>query len=497
MIRILCEPTTLKAIDIANRLRPVDLVQSDRDDVPQPDLVEADLPDRNPAGTFVFLDSGFVDVCQGRFAIIGRNPWYNCQVIEGQTLVNDQPQACNILAAVRQFIQMYKADLPNGQLPPEIPFTAGLIGYFAYDLAIQMSRGQIQLPAASDLACPQAWLTAFDQMAIVDQVENLIYLLAWGKLMDPVLAIEQLQKDIRQPSFQRIDWPTPASESALPVPGKADRSVWAERSNFSHSAFCQRVEDVRRAIAGGEVYILNLTQRFLLPQSPNPWKSYCQLRQVSPTAYAAYIQAGECQVLSFSMEQFLRVRDRKVTTRPIKGTRPRGQTPAEDERNRQELLSSRKDQAELLMIVDLERNDLSRVCEPTSVMVEDLFQLETYSTVYHLVATVSGQLAEGEDAISCFQACFPGGSITGAPKIRAMQLISEFEQLRRGLYTGCLGYFSLDGQADFSIMIRTLVSDGHKTTYHAGGGITWDSDPEAEYQETLDKASAIGGVLSC
>lgn len=147
------------------------------------------------------------------------------------------------------------------------------------------------------------------------------------------------------------------------------------------------------------------------------------------------------------------------------------------------------------MIVDLERNDFSRVCQPDSVNVRDLFWLETYQTVFHLVATVEGRLAEVENAVTALKACFPGGSITGAPKIRAMQLISHFEGLRRGLYTGSFGYLSLDGQADFNILIRTVLTDGNKTTYHAGGGITWDSDPEQEYHETLDKAAAIGGVF--
>ncbi len=473
MIRVVCEQTSLNAIDIADLLRPVQ------------------------RGTFVFLDSSSNDGREGRYAIVGRHPWYDCRVIDGQTMIDGQPVDVDVWTAVRQFLLTYQEDVPPGVLPPEIPFKAGLIGYFAYDLAVQMSQGKIPLPEASDLDGPQAWLAAFDQMVIIDQTKSRLCLLAWGKLMDPSLAIEQLQQDLRQPLAKRIDSRSSgADHSPLPTV-QPDQSFWAARSNFSRDAFCQRVEDVRQAIKAGEVYILNLTQRFLMPQTRDPWASYCQLRHVSPTPYAAYVETGSLCIMSFSMEQFLQVRGRTVTTRPIKGTRPRGSNPAEDERNRSELLNSRKDQAELLMIVDLERNDLSRVCEPASVNVEGLFRLETYSTVFHLVATVFGQLAEGHDAVSCFQACFPGGSITGAPKIRAMQLISEFENLRRGLYTGCLGYFSLDGQADFNIMIRTIISSDARTCYHAGGGITWDSDPQAEYQETLDKASAIGGVFSC
>ena len=251
----------------------------------------------------------------------------------------------------------------------------------------------------------------------------------------------------------------------------------------------------REAIAAGEV--INLAQRFRFPCPHDPWHLYCHLRTVAPAPFAGYLQIGQGSILSLSPEQFIRIRQGHVETRPIKGTRPRGRTPAEDAANREALLASAKDRAELLMIVDLERNDLSRVCEPDSVQVDALFALETYASVFHLVATVSGRLAAGQDAVSCLEACFPGGSITGAPRIRAMQLISEFEGLNRGLYTGSLGYFSFAGQADFNILIRTLLVDHQVGYYHAGGGITWDSDPAAEYQETLDKAAAVRRWFTC
>lgn len=473
MIEVMRYQTCLSAADIASRLRP---------------------PDQAP---FVFLDSSQVDGQQGRFSIIGRHLWYDCRVLDGHVFIDGEPSDADIWTAARRFLQACQDDLPSGGMPPEFPFTAGLIGYFAYDLAVQLSNGQIQLPQSHDLETPQAWLAAFDQMVVIDQVESTVYLLAWGKLQPRDLAIDQLRHDLTHAQNHPEDAGLGQTSGLHPVQCQHDATFWASRSNFSRQGYCQQIEDVRQAITAGEVYILNLTQRFLLPPLSDPWAIYNRLRAASPTPYAAYLQHESLQILSFSPEQFLQVHGRMVSTRPIKGTRPRGQSPEEDERNRQELLSSPKDRAELLMIVDLERNDLSQVCEPTSVQVSDLFHLETYSTVFHLVATIKGQLADGQDALSCFKACFPGGSITGAPKIRAMQLISEYEQLRRGLYTGCLGYFSLDGQAEFNILIRTIVSDGQTTSYHAGGGITWDSDPKAEYQETLDKASAIGGIFSC
>jgi para-aminobenzoate synthetase component 1 len=199
----------------------------------------------------------------------------------------------------------------------------------------------------------------------------------------------------------------------------------------------EQIRKVRKAIGSGEVYILNLAQRLKLPAPADPFLTYLMLRQKSPTPYAAYVELPGLQILSFSPELFMRVTGRTVVTRPIKGTRPRGLTPESDAENRRALENSAKDRAELLMIVDLERNDLSRVCTAESVSVSDLYALESYATVFQQVATVSGVLAPGLDAVQCFAALFPGGSVTGAPKLRAMQLIRSFESVRRGLYTGC------------------------------------------------------------
>jgi aminodeoxychorismate synthase component I len=237
-------------------------------------------------------------------------------------------------------------------------------------------------------------------------------------------------------------------------------------------------------IAAGDIYQVNLSQRFQTTLEVPAVEAYRALRQVNPAPYAAYLDLGSAQVLSSSPECFLRMNGRDVVTRPIKGTLPRACDP-------NQLLRSAKDNAELLMITDLERNDLGRVCEFGSVHVPSLVTVESYATVHHLVATVAGRLRPEVSHVAAVRACFPGGSITGAPKIRAMQIIDELEPHARGLYTGAIGYFGYNGVSDFNIAIRTTILQKGRLTFHAGGGIVADSEPVAEYEETLAKAEGI------
>jgi len=224
-----------------------------------------------------------------------------------------------------------------------------------------------------------------------------------------------------------------------------------------------------------------------------PFELYKQLRNINPAPLAAYLDFGDAQIVSASPERFLKVdaKNRYIETRPIKGTRPRGRAPAEDERLRQELLDSAKDRAEHIMIVDLERNDLGRVCEYGSVRPAEFISLEEYPTVFHLVSTVSGRLKGDADSADCLMSCFPGGSITGAPKIRSMEIIDELEPTKRSIYTGAIGYIGFNGNMDTNIVIRTFLIKNNKAYFQVGGGIVADSEPEAEYQETLDKARAL------
>ncbi len=267
------------------------------------------------------------------------------------------------------------------------------------------------------------------------------------------------------------------------------------RSFGTREDYLRGVEAIRRYIASGDVYQVNLSQRFDAAAVVDPYALYQRLRRRSPAPFASFLTTDFGHVVSCSPERFLRVRGRAVETRPIKGTRPRGRDAAEDARLAAELRASAKERAELLMIVDLERNDLGRVCVPGSVAVPELYRVETHPTVFHLVATVTGQLRPGVGPLELLQAAFPGGSITGAPKIRAMQIIREIEPVRRGVYTGSIGYLGFDGDCDLNIAIRTLVCTRRATSYHVGAGIVWDSDPASEYEETLAKGRALREAL--
>jgi para-aminobenzoate synthetase component 1 len=274
-------------------------------------------------------------------------------------------------------------------------------------------------------------------------------------------------------------------------------SVIGLRSSFTHRGYLDAVARVRDYIIAGDIFQANLSQRFEAPLEEDPWPFYRRLREVNPAPFAAYLEFDGVAIASASPERFLQVDpDGRVETRPIKGTRPRGVSPEHDAALSQALHDSAKDRAENLMIVDLLRNDLSRVCLPGSVKVPELFALEGYRTVHHLVSTVTGRLRPGKTATDLLAAAFPGGSITGAPKVRAMEIIAELEPSRRGIYCGSIGYLSLTGAADTSIVIRTIVALGGHAYFSAGGGIVVDSDPEQEYQETLHKARALITALA-
>lgn len=273
----------------------------------------------------------------------------------------------------------------------------------------------------------------------------------------------------------------------------------APQSNFSRSGYLAAVLRALDYIAAGDAYQVNLSQRFQVPFSGDAFRTYCALRQRNPAPFAAYLNLPEVQVLSASPERFLKLDpiSRLIETRPIKGTRRRGRTMEEDARLAEELLASEKDRAENVMIVDVERNDLGRVAEVGSVHVRGLCELERFATVQHLTSTVVARLREGLDGVDLLRATFPGGSITGAPKIRAMEIIDELEPTARGVYTGSIGYFGSDGSIDLNIAIRTILIKDGVAYFQAGGGIVADSDPQTEYEETLHKAAAMADVLAC
>lgn len=353
-------------------------------------------------------------------------------------------------------------------------FTGGALGFLSYDLARMMDTGVRWTSGGRSpdwLGVPAFWFGIFDWAYVYDNRERLGYRVGRHPVIDG--AIEA------------------AAEQA--IVSESERAAVGIRSNFSRSSFEAAVERVRELIAAGDIYQMNLAQRFEISGLPEFGTVARRLIDGNPAPYSAFLEIGKLGIASASPECFLSIGSGRVLTRPIKGTRPRGRG-LDDAQQIAALSNCSKERAELLMIVDLERNDLGRVAEVGSVVVEALYGVESYSTVHHLVGEVTARLPDDLSLVQLLQATFPGGSITGAPKVRAMEVIDELEPDRRGLFTGCIGYVNRSGGAQFNIAIRTLVQRGNAGSLHAGAGIVWDSQPSREYRETLAKAR---GVLQC
>ncbi len=385
-------------------------------------------------------------------------------------------------AVFQQLLRDYRIEVMPG-LPP---FQGGVIGYWGYDLGRQLER----LPslAEDDLSLPELYLGFYDWVLAHDGDTGVSYLISTG-LPDGT------QRRAEQRVAEIMDVLASAPRST-PAPATEPAACPAElRSNFSRESYMAAVNRVKAYLAAGDAYQVNLSQRFQSPYAGDPWSLYLRLREANPAPFAAYLGFPEAQVLSASPEEFLRLDGGRVRVRPIKGTRPVGMTDEETAALAAELLASEKERAENVMIVDLIRNDIGRVCRVGSVEVPSLFAVEQHPTVLHLVSTVTGELRPGADAIDLLRACFPGGSVTGAPKVRAMEIIEELEPVRRGVYCGAIGYVSFSGDMGTSIAIRTLVLAGGQAYLQAGGGIVADSQPESEYEETLHKARGLRMAL--
>jgi para-aminobenzoate synthetase component 1 len=368
--------------------------------------------------------------------------------------------------------------------------TGAFIGCFGYGLRQFVERVPARI--TDDTGAPDAWFGVYDRLLVFDHGRNEAIIVSTG--------VNEFGHADEARARQRADELRDLLATPIVLPPAPRPSPLAPRSNpppsnFTRDAYERAVERVREYIAAGDVYQVNLSQRFACETKAEPAMLYHALRSANPAPFAAYLDCGGVQVLSSSPERFLRIEGRRIQTRPIKGTRPRTGDAAADERAARELLASAKDRAELLMITDLERNDLGRVCGYGSVRVSEMVALESYATVFHLVSTVEGRLAEGVTAVDAVRACFPGGSITGAPKIRAMEIIDELEPSARGVYTGAVGWMGFDGGADLNIAIRTLVHREGRVWFHAGGGIVADSAPALEYEETLHKARGMMRAL--
>ncbi|NTW04493.1 MAG: aminodeoxychorismate synthase component I [Peptococcaceae bacterium] len=392
----------------------------------------------------------------------------------------------DLLQILRENMKKYKISDSESR----VPFIGGAAGYFSYDLGRKFE--EIEEISEDDLSTPECWLGFYDTVIAFDHLKDTLVIFSSG-----------FPKETREERLHRAEdrirfFESKLIENEMKSGVTDDNRELAEdgsfldlSSNFDRESYCQMVDRVKEYITAGDIYQVNISQRFQTLCSADPWTVYKRLGKINPAPMAAYINCGDFQIVSASPERFIKKSDNNIETRPIKGTRPRGSDALEDLRQKESLRSSEKDRAELVMIVDLERNDFGKVCVPGSIKVSELYRLEEYSTVFHLVSTVSGELESEYDIFDLIRGAFPGGSISGAPKKRAMEIIEELEPVRRGIYCGSIGYISFDGNADFNIVIRTLLFKEDYIYFQVGGGITIDSDPQAEYQETLDKARAL------
>jgi len=440
-----------------------------------------------------FLDSGMDPQRLGRYSFIGSDPFLVMKS-RGADIGLAGPDGFSAVSGnpfdlLGEFLQEYRLDAN----PTALPFVGGAVGYLSYDLGRFVER----LPsiAEDDLQLPECYLAFYDSVTVFDHLENRAYVAAtglpdtgdrWGPLAEARLK-EMKQRLLQAAAVESREAPEPDQPAKSPV---------GLRSNFSHEGYVEAVEAVREYICAGDIFQANISQRFEADMPFAPYELYRRLRRINPAPFASYLNFDGVTIVSASPERFLRVRGDFVETRPIKGTRPRGKDAASDRALAQELLNSFKDRAEHVMIVDLERNDLGRVCRFGTVRVSELMALEKYATVFHLTSTVEGRLRPGRGVVDLLKATFPGGSITGAPKVRAMEIIEELEPTRRSVYTGSIGYLGFDGSADLNIVIRTILAMEGKAYFQVGGAVVYDSDPEGEYRETLDKAKALMQALS-
>lgn len=419
----------------------------------------------------IFLDSSKGDENLSKYSFIGINPFVNFHSVKNKSYINNELTYGEPFNVLEGLIKKYEVKIEN-----ELPLICGAMGYISYD------SGRIleNLPNKSveDFEIPDMKFIFYNNIIIVDLINNKVFVTDLGIECCRINDIEK-----------RILNGTNVYEKEF---NEGNNKFY---SNFTKEQYKNAVSKLKDYIVSGDVYIANMTQRFYCHNNEDSFEIYKKLRSINKAPFSTFMNFEDFQIISSSPERFIQIKNGNVHTRPIKGTRPRGKNEEEDNENKEALLSSEKDKAELLMVVDLERNDLSKVCKPHSVKVTELFKLEEYATVFHLVSTIEGKLKDNISTVRCIKECFPGGSITGTPKIRAMEIIEELEGLKRNIYTGSVGYFDFRGNADFNIVIRTIIKKENKAYFGVGGGITYDSVEEDEYNETLDKAKALMKVL--
>ncbi|UQR64847.1 aminodeoxychorismate synthase component I [Bradyrhizobium sp. C-145] len=427
-----------------------------------------------------FLDSAARHELLGRYSYLTCDPFSTYIVSGGRASCNGEDIDGDPWTVLRTLLARY----PQEHRPDLPPFQGGAAGFFAYDLNRTLER--LPAPAISGRRLPQSILHLYDVIVSYDHRDNRCWIVSTGwPEQDPVRRGERARR--RADEFAALLANPKSPRIVLP----ATAGAW--NSNFSREAYIVAVQRVIDLILAGDLFQANIAQRFTSRLSTifDPLTFYRQLRSLNPAPFGALLRYGKLTIASSSPERFLKLDGTQVETRPIKGTIARSADSNEDQRRANTLAASEKDRAENIMIVDLLRNDLSRVCTPHSVDVPALCELESYASVHHLVSIVTGTLAGDEDAVTLLRACFPGGSITGAPKVRSMQIITEIERVAREVYCGAIGFIGFNGQMDTNVAIRTVTIDDDMAVFHAGSGITAMSDPAAEYEETLAKAQRI------
>lgn len=424
-----------------------------------------------------FLDSSLVNDL-GCYSLIGLVPYHTVSVAQGHLQVDGKSHEGTAETYLKAYLKKhYQANRTS------LPLTAGAIGYVSYDYGLALHGMKSRHTPAFPL--PDMKWVFYDFFIIEHRQSHTVWFAANGQTMPAEALLAQMEEKIRTRLQER-----PSSRTS-----ENPQYALAVQADSTPESYRKALQKLRDYLFAGDVYVTNFTSTLTVQSCCPPYTFFSRLRRDNPSPFGAYLQYGSYQIISASMERLLCLRDDQIETRPIKGTRRRGKTPTEDKKLRQELAQSQKDQSELLMIVDLERNDLHKICRPGSVSVPTLFAIEPYATVFHLVANVTGTLRPGQTAIDALMALFPGGSITGAPKRRAMEIIDELEFSRRQLYTGTIGYLSLNGNCDLNIIIRTAVHHDDRYTIGVGGGITAESDVHFEYEEIWQKAKALLSAL--
>ena len=421
----------------------------------------------------IWLDSAHVS--GSRYDILIARPYKTLVTRGAETTITD---AQGVTTSKREPLQLIDEALQVDEtINTGLPFSGGAAGYFGYGLTLAGGEdSNLRTEKRHAVSPPDMAVGLYNCAITFDHLAKIVTLSGLFDEHDDDIDSRwnSLLQKVSRP-------PEPHSDTPFTLDGPFEESL-------PYDQYRQAFAKIQHYLQEGDCYQVNLTQRFSAPCHGDMWPLYRQLRQRNPAPYGAYMQLGDIELLSFSPEQFLKVSQRQVTTSPIKGTRPRSGDSTQDQQTLNELQQSEKDRAENLMIVDLLRNDLGRCCRVGSIRVPKLFFTESHPNVHHLVSTISAELAEGKSAIDLLRGCFPGGSITGAPKIRAMEIIGEVEPVPRHIYCGAMGYIGFDGSMETNIAIRTAYRHSGTLSFHAGGGIIADSNVEAEYQELFDKA---------